>query len=161
MKQKDMKQKWCLALILSSGSMILSAQQSAISSAGGLFKNISGSVSFTVGESFLSTFTSTNLTLSPGIFYLDPGSTGTKSKLTSNFEISVSPNPANEYVTITSEKKEELFYVLYDLNGKILEEEEITGTETRISLKSLSPSVYFIKVLQNSSEVKYFKIIKL
>ena len=75
---------------------------------------------------------------------------------------SVYPNPASDIITLKVENydNENLSYRLYDINGIMLENKKITGNEIIILMGDLSPSVYFLKVIDNQKEIKTFKIIK-
>jgi len=53
-----------------------------------------------------------------------------------------------------------LHFQLYDINGKLLQNEKITGNQTSIVMSNLVPATYFVKVVQENKEVKTFKIIK-
>jgi hypothetical protein len=53
-----------------------------------------------------------------------------------------------------------LTYQLYDINGKILQNEQITGNSMNIATSNLAPANYFVKVMQGNKEVKTFKITK-
>jgi hypothetical protein len=46
------------------------------------------------------------------------------------------------------------------MQGKLLQSEKITGNQTSIVMSNLVPATYFVRVIQNSKEVKVFKIIK-
>ena len=46
------------------------------------------------------------------------------------------------------------------MQGKLLQNEKITGNETSIVMNNLVPATYFVKVIQSKKEVKTFKIIK-
>ena len=77
-------------------------------------------------------------------------------------QLSVFPNPTNDFVllTVKNSSTDNMAYLLYDVQGKIIEEQQIDGTETSISMFHLASDIYFIKVLKNNTEVKIFKIIK-
>jgi hypothetical protein len=49
---------------------------------------------------------------------------------------------------------------VYDLQGKLLQTKELTGTKTQIDMSSYARSTYFVKVIQGNREIKTFKIIK-
>jgi hypothetical protein len=53
-----------------------------------------------------------------------------------------------------------LQFQLYDMNGKLLQSEKITGNQKSIVITNLVPATYFVKVIQGNKEVKTFKIIK-
>jgi len=74
----------------------------------------------------------------------------------------VYPNPANEYLMLEVEnyKIESLSYRLNDISGKILMTGRIESCETSITMTSLVSGTYLINIIQGSSNIKTFKIIK-
>jgi hypothetical protein len=61
---------------------------------------------------------------------------------------------------VGSQKFDLLSFQLYDVNGKLLTNQKITSAETIIQMEAFAKGNYFLKVLDNTSEVKTFKIIK-
>jgi hypothetical protein len=61
---------------------------------------------------------------------------------------------------VESYELENLSYELYDINGSLLQSNEIVGKETVIQTGNLSPAAYYLKVSDDQKEVKTFKIIK-
>lgn len=53
-----------------------------------------------------------------------------------------------------------MMYQLYDMQGKHLQSQKITGFQTSIAMGNLVPATYFVKIVQDNKEVKIFKIIK-
>jgi hypothetical protein len=53
-----------------------------------------------------------------------------------------------------------LSYQLYDINGKLLQNEKITSDQTSIVMSNLVPANYFVKVIAGNQLIKEFKIIK-
>ena len=53
-----------------------------------------------------------------------------------------------------------LSYQLYDISGKLLENRKIAGSETTISMEILETATYLLKIYDNKTEIKTFKIIK-
>lgn len=54
----------------------------------------------------------------------------------------------------------DLSYVLFDLNGKAFASALVQQAETPIAMQNLPSGVYILKVNQNKTELKSFKIIK-
>ena len=82
-----------------------------------------------------------------------------------NLCCSAYPNPTNSFLTLLVESKNNidisnLTYILYDISGNILDVKKIIGDETILSMENLFPSTYFLKITDNSKEIKIFKIIK-
>ena len=63
-------------------------------------------------------------------------------------------------MSLTDIYASKLSYQLYDMQGKLLQSEKITGNQTSIIMSNLVPANYFVKVIQGNKEVKTFKIIK-
>lgn len=149
----------CLSLILF-GFGGLFAQQNTDAS-GGNATGIGGSFSFSVGQLDYITSTGSLGTVSEGVqqpyeILIVNGIEET------DIQLSVFPNPTNDFVllTVKNSSTDNMAYLLYDVQGKIIEKQQIDGTETPISMFHLASDIYFIKGLKNNTEVKIFKIIK-
>ncbi len=76
------------------------------------------------------------------------------------------PNPTKDFLTINVEnfKISKLYYQIYDLNGKLIENKKLTQKETTISVSNLPSGTYLVKVIKSKSlynrEIKTFKIVK-
>ena len=157
-----MKQIKITTILLSICSMGELAQQlEVVSSSGGFLENSSGSISFTLGECVISTLSSPNSFLTQGFHQtflsIQPGISDIREL---DFDIAVFPNPVKDLMSLQVKKPRDFYYVLYDINGAVLEQKEIVTTESDISFENLSPAVYILKVFKGSQEVKIFKIIK-
>jgi uncharacterized repeat protein (TIGR01451 family) len=77
-------------------------------------------------------------------------------------EYKVYPNPTRGIITLTIKTldKENIKVRLYDLNGILLQDKKVISEETEISIESLKPAIYLMKVLKDNKEIKEFKIIK-
>lgn len=155
---------WSVALLLSGlGSAHLYAQES-VNASGGDASGSGGSVSWSVGQVVYRNPSGANGSITEGvqqpyeIFVV----TGIKEAQGISLSASVYPNPATDYLVLSIDKFEisDLSYQLYDLSGRLLRSKDITKSRTNITLENLTPAAYFIKVLQNSRQIKTFKIIK-
>lgn len=72
------------------------------------------------------------------------------------------PNPTvdNLLLTVVNNLNDDLSYQLFDLNGKLIDANSIHSENTTINMESLPPAGYFLKVKQDNTEIKTFKIIK-
>ena len=82
-----------------------------------------------------------------------------------NLSVTAYPNPTTDFLQLkvdasTTLSIQSMSYQLYDMNGKLLQSEKITGNQTSIVMSNLVPANYFVKVIQANKEVKTFKIIK-
>jgi hypothetical protein len=155
--------KVCIIFLLVAGSAGVYAQE-AIPVSGGNASGSGGSVSYSVGQIVFTTNSSASGTIVQGV--QQPYEISVVTEIVEakdiNLFISAFPNPATDYLQLKIENEilNDLSYQLYDINGKLLELKNITGTESRISLENVAPSVYFLNVFRGSEQVKVFKIIK-
>ena len=137
--------------------------QDAIPTSGGDASGSGGTVSYTVGQVVYTTNTGSNGSVSQGV--QQPYEISVVSGIgdnTINLSCTAYPNPTTDKLTLRVENTEKLNlnYQLLDINGKVLESNKVEGSETCISMESLTPSIYFLKISDGLKEVKTFKIIK-
>ena len=147
----------CLNILTVSG-------QSAISAAGGTATGASGTVTYTVGQVAYSTFTGTSGSVAQGVQQPWEISTVTAIEKTEGItlEMSVYPNPTGGVLKLTIKDftDKNLRFRLYDMNGMLLQDKKIDAEETEISLQDYSSTMYFLRIVNNTQEIKVFKIIR-
>ena len=145
------------------GSSFCIAQQS-ITIAGGEAAGTGGSMSYSSGQVVYTTNTGTNGSVAQGIQqpYEISVETGIEETESIPFQCSIYPNPITENLVLKIEKydMENLLYQLCDMNGRILENNRITGNENIIVMSRFVPGTYFLRITVIDKEVKTFKIIK-
>ena len=150
-------------LLLGLGLTGLQAQES-VNATGGDALGSGGSASYSVGQVVYTTNTGTNGSVAQGVQQAFEISvvTGLEEAKGINLSVSAYPNPTTDYLTLSIGEFDisNLSYQLYDMNGKLLQNEKITGNQTSIAMGNLVPANYFVKVIQGNKEVKTFKIIK-
>jgi len=157
------KSKLSAILLLGLGLTGLQAQTS-INVTGGDASGNGGSASYSVGQVVYTTNTGTNGSVAQGVqqpFEISVV-TGLEEAKGINLSVTAYPNPTTDYLQlkVESEKLKNLSYQLYDINGKLLQNEKIIGNQTSIIMSNLLPANYFVKVIQGNKEIKTFKIIK-
>jgi Secretion system C-terminal sorting domain len=160
MRRKKVKLSFCFLFFL--GLTGLQAQE-AITVTGGNASSSGGSVSYSLGQVVYTTSSGSNGTVSQGVQQPFEISTVTGTKETNiTLQCVVYPNPTNDYIKlkIVNYKTGKLFYQLYDINGKLLENKKAEDNETNISMENLVSGTYLLKVTDNQKEVKTFRIIK-
>ena len=160
------KLKLSAVLLLSFGLTGLQAQES-VNATGSNASGGGGSVSYSVGQVVYTTNTGINGTVAQGVQQAFEISvvTGLEEAKGINLSVMAYPNPTTDYLTLsigasTTLSNQSMSYQLYDMNGKLLQNEKITGNQTSIAMSNLVPANYFVKVIQGNKEVKTFKIIK-
>jgi hypothetical protein len=148
-------------LLLGLGLTGLQAQES-INPTGANASGSEGSVSYSVGQVIYTTNSGTNGSVVQGVQQPYEISVVTSLEVAKSINLSVYPNPTTDYLTVSISEFEisNLSYQLYDLNGELLQSEKITSNQTNIAMSNFVPATYFVKVVQESKEVKTFKIIK-
>ena len=155
--------KLSAVLLLGLGLTGLQAQTS-VNATDGDVSGSGGSVSYSVGQVVYTTHTGTSGSVAEGVQqpYDISVVTGLEEAQSINLSVTAYPNPTTDYLTLRIDEFEisNLSFQLYDMNGKLLQNEKITGNQTSIVMSNLLPATYFVKVIQGNKEVKTFKIIK-
>lgn len=158
------KSKIPFVLFFCSFCYITLQAQETIPATGANATGSGGTVSYTVGQIIYQTFSETTGTVFQGVQQPYEISVVTAIENTEGItlEYKVYPNPTNGQIILTTNlfDKDGFRYRIYDLNGILLMDKLIESDKTEISIGSLPPSIYFLKVLIKSKEVKTFKIIK-
>lgn len=155
-----MKNGVVLILLAWFTNFMLQGQQQVVATAGDYNQTASGSLSWTLGEPVIETYTVNVQTLSQGFQQGSVSVIYQEIKEELKIEISVYPNPADDYVILAVDKPEGLQYQLYDIDARILKIQKLDNISTRIEFSYLLPSTYVIKVISGDKEIKSFKIVK-
>ena len=138
--------------------------QNAVTASGGNANGGSGSVSYTVGQTFYSANEGTSGQVSEGVqqAYEIYDVTEVQSAISSMISLSVFPNPASDFLTlrIDGEYISGLDCAMYDISGKEIMQMRIASSETSIDMQSLQSATYFVRVTKGKNEVKTFKVVK-
>ena len=138
--------------------------QNVITSSGGNAKSNNGSVSYTIGQIFYSTYSGANGSLAQGVQqpYEISVTTSASEQFVLKLNCTLYPNPASDNVILKLENycDNKLEYELYSSSAILIKKDKIMNSETNIDMNSLSPSVYLLNVIENDILVASFKIIK-
>ena len=163
---KYKKLKFSAVLLLGLGLTGLQAQES-VNATGGNASGSGGTVSYSVGQVVYTTNIGTNGSVAQGVQqpYEISVVTGLEEAKGINLTVSAYPNPTTDYLTLevdasTTLSIQSMAYQLYDMQGKLLQNEKITSNQASIVMSNLVPATYFVKVTESNKEVKTFKIIK-
>ena len=155
--------KLSAVLLLGLGLTGLQAQTS-VNATDGDVSGSGGSVSYSVGQVVYTTHTGTSGSVAEGVQqpYEISVVTGLEEAQSINLSVTAYPNPTTDYLTLRIDEFEisNLSFQLYDMNGKLLQNEKITGNQTSIVMSNLVVATYFVKIIQGNKEIKTFKIIK-
>ena len=84
---------------------------------------------------------------------------GTNNNVLKGDEISIYPNPANDWINIKNNNNEKADVIVLDMSGRILKKEVIT--KGRISVKDLTKGQYMLIYKDQKNREQSFKFIKL
>ena len=136
--------------------------QDLITTAGDEFKNSSIQISFSIGEPVCESFGQTPTFLSQGFQQTGIVVTSIKENKNLNYSIEAYPNPTNSNINLkfSKETPSNVYYLIYNLHGEIIQKQAIKNSETIINFEKLPSSSYIIKVLELNNELKTFNIVK-
>jgi len=154
-----------IMLLFSLAAMSQSIKQQVIASAGGYNYYGGISISWTLGETIIPTFTSSDgtLILTHG-FQQKLIITAIEENMNSEVKVKIYPNPATEIINIqfdAATDKEILLYLL-DGNGKLVKTDRIeeSSVEKNINVEDLPSGLYFMKMVKGKL-VNVYKVVKL
>lgn len=148
-------------ILLISGANFLAQQGFVVT--GGNGASATGSISYTVGQLGYVPFIGGTTRVSPGVqqpfevqVYLGVD------VLDINLEMVVYPNPTSDVLNLSTGKRKfpVMEYALFDASGKLIKKEKLKAEITQILMQNFSSSIYILKVSENGSPLKSFKIIK-
>lgn len=142
---------------------VSSSAQQAVVTSGDYLAHPVGSLSFTIGETFIETYASDNTVLTQGMQQPIISVTALDDINLSGISVYAYPNPASEFLMLKTgySENKNLKYQIFDLHGKLLYEKKIEGTLTEIRMDRFNPSTYLITVLDADKVIARFRIVKL
>ena len=162
----EFQMKKCLFLFsFLSCCVFVNAQQfkpELICPASGLIANATTNISWTIGEVTISTMNNSAILLTNGIAQPTYNITTVKHNLTQT-EVKLFPNPAKDVLVLQSRNGQlkDALYSVFDMNGKLILNDKISGDETYIDFSNFSPASYLMKITDTSGQnIQTYKIIK-
>ena len=137
--------------------------QESVNATGGDATGSGGTAAYSIGQVVYTANTGSTGSVAQGVqhaYEIFP--VGIK-ETTLNITLSVFPNPTSDnlILQLNDYNNEKLSYQLYDMQGKLISNGQVTALQTRINTASLPSATYFINVVnQENKKVQSFKIIK-
>lgn len=150
-----------LTMLIAKLSPSIQAQE-VIASSGNYFQNENGTISWTLGEPVIETYSSADIILTQGfqqpVLMVSTFVEGPDL----DFHLTAFPNPTSAHVNISTDalQGESLMYRVYDVQGRFISSNRLVGTQTRVAFDDFQPGTYFIRITRDEKPVKTFKIIK-
>jgi hypothetical protein len=142
-------------------TFLLYAQQ-AVTASGGNATG-AGTVSYTVGQIITATNTGNNGSVAQGIQQSIELFTLVNPDLkTLTLKAIIYPNPTKDKIVLalSDHNLTALTYKIFDVNGRLIKKGNVEKENTTMAMRDFAVGVYFLKVNQNSKQLKVFKIIK-
>jgi hypothetical protein len=136
--------------------------QSAASAAGGELKTSKLNVSWTLGEVVSETFHHNDMTLTQGYQQSNIEVIALNHDKPTSLHCNVYPNPTNDFIVIVFDEKLEIEtkFSLSDANGTELMHRKLEEEKSHVSLKTLAPGSYTLKITTPGQSGSIFRIIK-
>lgn len=149
-----------LLVVLSFISYSQSISRHVIVSDGDWYSNSNGSLSWTIGEISVETYSNIPNVLTQGFQQPDSLMFTSINELDKDFGFSLSPNPTKDFVFIKTNSNKEFKLKILDVAGKIIfVKEDCIGSE-KIDLTQFPVGVYSLSI-SNSVSSKKIKCIKI
>ncbi len=135
--------------------------QETVGSAGQDLNNAQINTTFTIGEPVINTLSSNSNTILSGYHQPHLKIDAISIKEGKEWNISIYPNPATNYVNVDWDNKSinYLKYTLLDVNGKIILQGQNTEN-LRINVEAISSGNYFLHLNSNNKQSQIYKIQK-
>lgn len=132
--------------------------QTSVATAGGEV----GSVSYTIGQLFVTPAESNNGSITPGVQQAFEITVVGVADIAADIALEAYPNPVADRLTlrVAEAQSSALRYTLTDANGRTIAADNITNAQTGIEMGNLVPAVYFLRIDDSDTAVKTFKIVK-
>jgi len=138
-------------------------KQEVIANAGGYDVNGDISISWTLGETIIPTFSNGSLILTHG-FQQKLIITTVQDNLEPVVKVSLFPNPADDILNIQFDPPAdgEMDLLLIDMQGRTVKTDKIGAptSDKQINLQDIQPGIYFIKLIKGKL-INIYRVVKL
>ena len=146
-------------LSLCAGVFSQTLSPSVVASSGSEGTSESYHMAWTLGETVVGTLSAEDLMLSQGFHQGELIVTSIEVNMPGQ-QLLAYPDPARDIVYLQADNPEGMRYMIFDMNGRLIRNEPLTGKITEVMVSDLQPSTYFIKLTEGQREVQTFKIVK-
>ena len=137
--------------------------QETTTTSGGDASGIGGTNAYSIGQVIYTTNSSSSGSVSQGVQQAYEIFSASIIENDLNVSISIFPNPTTDLLTlqIADYKNEKWSYLLYDAQGKLIDNALISSSLTEIKTAKLTAASYFLDIVnQDNEKIHSFKIIK-
>jgi len=161
-----MEKRILLIALLSAALLYGVNAQRDVLAAGGDFSSQGGSVAFSIGQIAYTNHAGESGTVSLGVQQPNLFNIVATEDLEPQDAVTLYPNPAGEtvYVDLQDksliEKFNSLTIRVFDLQGKLITQQDISEVVTPFSLTHMSEAVYLLQIMHEQQTIKSFKLYK-
>jgi hypothetical protein len=145
-----------------SGVFLMHAQSSP-DSGGSNASGSSGTVTYSIGQTFYEPVKSLSGSTSPGAQQpYEISETLGQEIAEIGLSLKIYPNPTTDILNLRIDLNDyqKYSYELYDLGGRFLNKKPVAGKVTELSMSKYPSGTYLLKVSKGNTPVKIFKVIK-
>jgi hypothetical protein len=139
------------------------SQQQVVSTAGSHDQSDSTTLSWTIGETVVKSFSNSNTLLTQG-FHQGNLEVATFIEPSNDWEVKAEayPNPVQNRMTVKTKNPNEipLHIELYNMKGQLLQQKAIHSTATPLNFSQIEPGEYILQLRSKDKMIQSFKIIK-
>ncbi len=156
-----MKKTLILLFLLLLGMLGSKAQQ-VIASSGEFNTITTGTLSWTLGEVVTETGyrTAGESAITQGFQQGKLNVTAIRETVAHGFRISLSPNPASDLITLSTENFKGLEFHVFDQSGKLMNRGKLSGSNTPINLSNYPSGSYILRITGKEQAIESYQIIK-
>lgn len=137
-----------------------SLERSVTATSGNYFYHAgAGSLSFTVGECAIESFSSGNNKLTQGFQQPDTSEISFVEENNSTFLIEIFPNPVTQFLTIKNDTKHKFLFAFYDDEGRLIEVPKLkTDLQIAFDVSKLATGFYLLSISDTEKKTTATKI---
>lgn len=157
-----MKRKLLLIALMCGANLgfAQSISPQVVATAGDYYSAGGVQLSWTTGESMIDTYIAGSNMLTQGFHQTQLTVTGIDQQNPTDLDVSIYPNPTSEQLVISIPKNESMLTMeLFDLNGKLVLSEQISGIKTLVDLSSYASAFYMLRL--RSEAINYSSTYKI
>jgi len=138
----------------------ISYGQELISSSGNTHESSGNSISWSLGELVIDTWSAQNITVTNGFHQPVLTVTNVFKEELPDFIINLYPNPTSDFLFVESKSDRIFDYYLFSSDGKLLASELLQLDKMQIDFQHYTPGIYLLRILSDNELMGVFQIIK-
>ena len=145
----------CLMLTTCALSKAQTIERDVLASAGGFFESSSVKMTWVIGD-----LVQGNFDLGHLVIAFDPGTNLPDYNISSSIKVYPNPTTDKVFLKLELENIDNCKYFLYDLQGRQIQNRNITEKLTELSFAPFESGVYILRIIKEKTLVQEFKIVK-